>query len=147
MTYEVPSWTHKREMGSSNAIKQGQWRAIYFWTRMESVTGLLMGSWLRAEGRRRGGDISLWLQMYIKFSHIDYYYYYFNVRKIEIKCKSYGFSQDTANNNIVISFGALGFVHLDHCRRDLTCWQIVKSSKTTYTYKTLYHFKMYSSYY
>lgn len=50
LTMVVLSWTHKREMVSSDVIKQGQWRAIYFWTRMESVTGLLMGSWLRAEG-------------------------------------------------------------------------------------------------
>lgn len=44
LTTEVLSWTHKREMVSSDVIKQGQCRAIYFWTRMESVTGLLMGS-------------------------------------------------------------------------------------------------------
>ena len=50
LTKEVLSWTHKREMVSSSVIKQGQWRAIYFWNRMESVTGLLMGSWLRAGG-------------------------------------------------------------------------------------------------
>jgi len=50
LTKEVLSWTHKREMVSSDVIKQGQWRAIYFWNRMESVTGLLMVSWLKAEG-------------------------------------------------------------------------------------------------
>lgn len=53
---EVLSRTHKRGMVSSDLIKEGQWRAIYFRTRMESVTGLLMGSWLRVEG---GGDPGL----------------------------------------------------------------------------------------
>lgn len=50
LTKEFHSQIHKREMGSSDVIKQGQWRAIYFWNRMESVTGLLMDSTLKVEG-------------------------------------------------------------------------------------------------
>lgn len=46
-------WRTRREMASSDVIKQGQWRVVYIRTGMESVTALLMASWLRAE---RGGD-------------------------------------------------------------------------------------------
>lgn len=46
-------WHTRREMVSSDVIKQGQWRVVYIRTEMESVTALLMASWLRAE---RGGD-------------------------------------------------------------------------------------------
>lgn len=46
-------WRTRREMVSSDVIKQGQWRVVYIRTGMESVTALLMASWLRAE---RGGD-------------------------------------------------------------------------------------------
>lgn len=42
-----------REMASGDVIKQGQWRVVYIRRGMESVTALLMASWLRAE---RGGD-------------------------------------------------------------------------------------------
>ena len=47
-TKELLSWTHKREMVSSDVIKQGQWRAIYYWNRMDSchrfTNGLLTGT-------------------------------------------------------------------------------------------------------
>lgn len=42
-----------RGMASGDVIKQGQWRVVYIRPGMESVTALLMASWLRAE---RGGD-------------------------------------------------------------------------------------------
>lgn len=53
LTKENLSWTHNGEMGRSDVIKQGQWRAIYFWNRMDSCLRFTNG--LLTRTRREGG--------------------------------------------------------------------------------------------